>query len=153
MKPSLWEACGEDQNADLNFYLPKVEAYGDTTDHGAQTNALNGLGVKSEWHTTLSLNDVKKELDAGRPVVLGVLHKGHVSSPRGGGHMILAVGYDDTGMFIHDPYGDMDLVNGGYPGSIDGSYRHYSFKNLGARFEVEGPGSGWGRLYKGSRGG
>ena len=153
MKPSLWEACGEDQNADLNFYLPKVEAYGDTTDHGAQTNALSGLGVKSAWHTTLSINDVKKELDARRPVVLGVLHKGHVSGPRGGGHMILAVGYDDTGMFIHDPYGDMDLVNGGYPGSTDGSYRHYSFKNLGARFEVEGPGSGWGRLYKGSRGG
>lgn len=151
MKTSLWEDCGEDQNADLNFYLPKVEAYGDTTDHGAQTNALSGLGVKSEWHTTLSMNDVKKEIDAGRPVVLGVLHKGHVSGPSGGGHMILAVGYDDTGMFIHDPYGDMDLVNGGYPGSKDGSYRHYSYKNLGARFEVEGPGSGWGRIFKGTR--
>lgn len=151
MKTALWEDCGEDQNADLNFYLPKVEAYGDTTDHGAQTNALSSLGVKSEWHTSLSMSDVKKELDAGRPVVLGVLHKGHVSSPRGGGHMILAVGYDDTGMFIHDPYGDMDLVNGGYPGSTDGAYRHYSYKNLGARFEVEGPGSGWGRIFKGSR--
>ncbi|MEM1251512.1 MAG: C39 family peptidase [Cyanobacteria bacterium P01_H01_bin.21] len=151
MKTALWEACGEDENADLNFYLPKVETYGDTTDHGAQTRALSSLGVQSEWHTTLSLDDVKKELNAGRPVVLGVLHKGHVSSPRGGGHMILAVGYDDKGMVIHDPYGDMDLVNGGYPGSTDGSYRHYSYKNLGARFEVEGPGSGWGRLFKGSR--
>lgn len=151
MKTSLWEDCGEDENADLNFYLPKVEAYGDTTDHGAQTNALNQLGVKSAWHTTLSLDDVKQELNAGRPVVLGVLHKGHVSSPRGGGHMILAVGYDDTGMFIHDPYGEMDLVNGDYPGSRDGSYRHYSYKNLGARFEVDGPSTGWGRLFKGSR--
>ncbi len=151
MKTSLWEACGEDPNADLNFYLPKVEAYGDTTDHGAQTNALSGLGVKSEWHTTLTMEDVKAELNAGRPVVLGVLHKGHVSSPRGGGHMILAVGYDDTGMFIHDPYGDMDLVNGGYPGSTDGAFRHYSYKNLGARFEVDGPSTGWGRIFKGSR--
>ncbi|MEO1179756.1 MAG: C39 family peptidase, partial [Cyanobacteria bacterium J06636_28] len=129
----------------------KVEAYGDTTDHGAQTNALSGLGVKSEWHTTLTMEDVKAELNAGRPVVLGVLHKGHVSSPRGGGHMILAVGYDDTGMFIHDPYGDMDLVNGGYPGSTDGAFRHYSYKNLGARFEVDGPSTGWGRIFKGSR--
>lgn len=151
MKTALWEQCGEDQNADLNFYLPKVETYGDTTDHGAQTNALSSLDVKSEWHTTLSINDVKKELDAGRPVVLGVLHKGHVNRPSGGGHMILAVGYDDTGMFIHDPYGEMDLVNGGYPGSTDGSYRHYSYKNLGARFEVDGPSTGWGRLFKGSR--
>ncbi len=151
MKTALWEECGQDHNADLNFYLPKVEAYGDTTDHGAQTRALSSLGVDSEWHTSLSMNDVKKEIDTGRPVVLGVLHKGPVSSPRGGGHMILAVGYDDTGFFIHDPYGEMDLVNGDYPDSTDGSYRHYSYKNLGARFEVEGPGSGWGRLYKGSR--
>lgn len=151
MKSSLWDACDQDENADLNYYLPKVETYGDTTDHGAQTRALDSMGVKSEWHTALSMQDVKAEIDAGRPVVMGVLHKGPVSAPRGGGHMILAVGYDDTGMFIHDPYGDMDLRNGGYPGSTDGSYRHYSFKNLGARFEVEGPGSGWGRIFKGSR--
>ena len=151
MKTSLWQECGEDQNADLNFYLPKVETYGDTTDHNAQTRALDGMGVKSAWHTTLTMGDVKKEIDAGRPVVMGVLHKGPASSPRGGGHMILAVGYDDKGMFIHDPYGDMDLVNGGYPGSTDGSFRHYSNKNLGARFEVDGPGTGWGRLFKGSR--
>ncbi|MEM9265481.1 MAG: C39 family peptidase [Cyanobacteria bacterium P01_F01_bin.13] len=151
MKTSLWQDCGEDQNADLNFYLPKVETYGDTTDHNAQTRALESIGVESAWHTTLSMNDVKKELDTGRPVVMGVLHKGPVSAPRGGGHMILAVGYDDTGMFIHDPYGDMDLVNGGYPGSTDGSFRHYSHKNLEARFEVDGPGTGWGRLFKGNR--
>ena len=88
MKTALWEDCGEDENADLNFYLPKVETYGDTTDHGAQTRALSSLGVDSAWHTTLSMKDVKKEIDAGRPVVLGVLHKGPVSSPRGGGHMI-----------------------------------------------------------------
>ncbi|MGD1854543.1 MAG: C39 family peptidase [Leptolyngbyaceae cyanobacterium] len=151
MRTALWQECGEDQNADLNFYLPKVETYGDTTDHNAQTKALESIGVKSAWHTTLTMNDVKKELNAGRPVVMGVLHKGPASAPRGGGHMILAVGYDATGMFIHDPYGDMDLVNGGYPGSTDGSFRHYSHKNLGARFEVDGPGTGWGRLFKGSR--
>ena len=55
MKTALWEECGEDENADLNFYLPKVETYGDTTDHGAQTRALSSLGVPSEWHTTLSM--------------------------------------------------------------------------------------------------
>lgn len=150
MKTALWHECGEDHNADLNFYLPKVEVYGDTTDHVAQTKALESMGVHSEWRTTLSMKDVKKEIDAGRPMVLGVLHKGPISSPRGG-HMILAVGYDDTGLFIHDPYGEMDLVNGGYPGSTDGSYRHYSYKNLRLRFEVEGAGSGWGRLFQGSR--
>ena len=148
MHPELWEKCNKDKNGDLNYYLPVVEQYGDTTDHTAQTRALSALGVKSEWHTTLTTADVKKEIDQQRPVVLGVLHKGHSSCPGGGGHMILAVGYDDKGLIIHDPYGEMDLVNGNYPGSTDGAYVHYSYKNLQPRFEVDGPGTGWGRLYK-----
>lgn len=148
MSPELWEKCSKDENGDLNYYLPVVEQYGDTTDHGAQTKALSALGVKSEWRTTLSIEDVKEEIDQGRPVVLGVLHHSHSSSPSGGGHMILAVGYNDSGLIIHDPYGEMDLVNGGYPGSINGAYVSYSYKNLRPRFEVDGPGTGWGRFYK-----
>lgn len=152
MKPSLWEKCGKDTNADLNYYLKMVEKYGDTTDHTAQGKALNDLGVKSKWDTSVSMREVKEELAAGRPVVMGILHKGHVSSPSGGGHMILAVGYEPNGLIIHDPYGDLSLVGGGYRGSTDGAFKRYSYKNLGPRFEVDGPGTGWARLFIGSRG-
>lgn len=146
--PELWDKCNKDENSDLKYYLPIVEKYGDTTDHGAQTKALAQLGIKSEWHTTLTLEDVKKELDQEQPVVLGVLHRGSATRPVGNGHMIVAVGYDETGIIIHDPNGEMDLVNGGYPGSTNGAYVHYSYKNLRPRFEVDGPGTGWGRLYR-----
>jgi len=151
MRSELWKKSGQDGNADYHFYLPKVQQYGDTTDHNAQTRALSELGIESEWRTTLSIEDVKAELDQERPVVLGTLHKGHSSSPGGFGHMILAVGYDETGLLIHDPYGEMDLVNGGYPpgSDLNGEYRHYSYKNLRPRFEVGGAGNGWGRIFKG----
>ena len=148
MRPELWDQCGEDANSDFNYYLPIVNKYGKTTDHTVQTKALAELGIKSRWHTNLTLDDVKKEIDQERPVVLGVLHHGPASSPTGFGHIILAVGYDDTGMIIHDPNGDMDLVHGGYPSSADGAYRHYSYKNLQPRFEVGGSGNGWGRFYR-----
>lgn len=149
MKPELWEKCDKDENSDLNYYLPIVNKYGDTTNHDAQAKALKQLGIDSKWHKTLTLEDVKKEIDQKRPVVLGVLHRGSATNPiRYGGHMIVAVGYDKRGMLIHDPYGEMDLVNGGYPGSTNGAYVHYSYKNLRPRFEADGSGSGWGRLYR-----
>ena len=151
VRPALWEESGECRNADFNFYLPKVNRYGDTTDHNAQTKALEDVGVESVWRTNLSRAEVLSEIDAGRPVVLGILHRGHVSAPTGGGHMILAVGYTESGYFIHDPYGDLDLINGDYPGSTQGAFLHYSFKNLTPRFEVEGPGTGWGRVFKTNR--
>lgn len=148
MKPSLWDQFGQDDNADLNVYLPRVNQYGDTTDHVAQTKALDSFGVRSSFRRDLSIEDVKEEIDQNRPVVLGIYHKGHVSSC-GGGHMIVAVGYDETSLTIHDPYGELDVVNGDYPGSQNGAYVRYSFKNLRPRFEADGPGTGWGRVFEG----
>ena len=148
MQPDLWQKSSKNDNGDLDFYLPRVGKYGDTTSHPAQTQALRELGVESEWRTNLTIADVKREIDQGRPVILGILHNGHVSSPRhDSGHMILAVGYDERGLFIHDPNGELDVVNGGYLASVRGDFLHYSYKNLGPRFEVDGPGTGWGRLF------
>ena len=75
---------------------------------------------------------------------MGILHKGPVSNPVGGGHWICVVGItaDKQKLWVHDPFGDLDLV-GGYYASTDGKYKLYSKKNLGPRFLVEGPKSGW----------
>ena len=151
MKPELWEKCNRDNNADFNYYYKFVEQHGDTTKPGPQTQALEDLGVTSQWRYDLSINDVKKEIDQGRPVVLGIYHNGYAANPtRDSGHMILAVGYDENSLIIHDPNGDLDVLNGGYHGPLheSGAYLHYSYKNLGPRFEADGPGSGWGRLFR-----
>lgn len=117
--------------------------YGDTTSLTAQLNALTSLGLKPAFATTGSLGDLKKEIDAGRPVAVGWLHKGPSSSPSGGGHWSVVVGYTDTHLLLHDPNGEADLLNGNYESKRSGKAVSYSLKNFLPRWNVEGPSSGW----------
>ncbi|MFZ9327600.1 MAG: glycoside hydrolase family protein [Polynucleobacter sp.] len=120
--------------------------YGDTTDHGAQTNLLKSYGLNSSWHTNLSFKDLETELKAGRPVVIGILHRGTLSAPTGG-HMLVVRGLKANGDFIvNDPYGS---VNDGYSGPAEnGKGAIYSRKMLQSRWLPEGPTSGWGRKFQ-----
>lgn len=133
-------------NAD-DDYLRTVLKYGDTTIAGAQIKACADYGIAAKYYQNGTLSDLFKEIDAGFPVAVGVLHKGPATSPRGGGHWMLMIGYDSAysihGIF-HDPYGEMDMVNGDYVkvGS-GGKSVYYTLKNFSRRWMVEGSGSGW----------
>jgi hypothetical protein len=129
-------------------YLKKLidGHYGDTTDHGAQGRLLADLGLKSTWHTNLSLAALEKEIRAGRPVVCGILHRGSESAPTGG-HMIVCRGVTSSGDFrCNDPYGS---CNDSYTGPVEnGNNVIYSRKMMAARWTPDGPNSGWGRLFQ-----
>ena len=130
-------------NAD-DDYLKTVLRYGDTTQYTAQLKACQQYGVLATFYQNGTKEALLKELRAGYPVAVGILHKGHVSAPRGGGHWMLLIGdTGDKGIF-HDPYGEMDNVNGGYQ-SVGpyGKNIHYTWANWLKRWEVEGRGSGW----------
>jgi hypothetical protein len=53
------------------------------------------------------------------------------------------IGKAKNGYLVHDPYGELDLKNGGYLHS-DGRARLYSKERLGRRWMVDGPSTGWG---------
>jgi len=129
-------------------YLKKLidGGYGDTTDHGAQGRLLAAYGLKSTWHTNLSLAALEKEIRAGRPVVCGILHRGSESAPTGG-HMIVVRGLTSSGDFrVNDPYGS---CNDGYSGAVgNGNNAIYSRKMMAARWCPDGPNSGWGRTFQ-----
>ena len=125
-------------------YIRKVFAIGDTTDHSVQTKVLNDYGVESEFKYDLSFSDLDKELSSGRPVVLGILHRGPLYSPSGG-HMIVCIGKNKYGYVCHDPYGDL---YDGYTSSVyNGKSVVYERHVLEARWTPEGPTSGWGRVF------
>lgn len=126
-------------------YLREVFAVGDTTDHSVQTQVLEDYGVKSAFKYDLSFEDLDKELEEKRPVVIGILHKGSLDYPRGG-HMVVVIGKNVHGHYIvHDPYGDL---YDGYTGPvIKGKSAIYEKYVLEKRWTVEGPGSGWGRVF------
>lgn len=130
-------------------YINEVYKYGDTTEASAQIKTLKHFGVDAKFVQNADWNLIESQLKLGIPVPMGVLHKGSVTKPSGGGHWICCVGVtaDKTKLWIHDPFGEMNLISGGYV-STDGKYRLYSKKNLGPRFLVEGPKSGWVILAK-----
>jgi GH24 family phage-related lysozyme (muramidase)/uncharacterized protein YvpB len=143
LNPKAIEVAEQEDDYYMKNY---VFRYGDTTDPNAQIQALRDLGIKASKATNLFQSDIEAQIDKGIPVPIGILHHGHVSAPRGGGHWVCVIGYDkDKAHYIvHDPYGELDLVNGGYYGSTNGAFQRYSYANLNKRWMVEGMGTGWG---------
>jgi hypothetical protein len=133
---------GDDQ------YLARVRQFGDTTDAAAQIKALASYGIKARFTSEASFATLVKQIAAGVPVPCGYLHRGHFSSPAGGGHWLIVVGITPSHVIVHDPLGEADLVNGTTLGGT-ARFCRYSRANFGRRWMVEGEGSGWAVLAEG----
>lgn len=132
-------------DGDDDAYLREVLKFGDTVSVDAQVKAANSLGVPCKFRVDGTRKLLEDLLDEGIPVPIGILHKGHISKPTGGGHWICLIGYSDTHFIVHDPFGELDLINGGYPkaGPADGRNKAYSKKNLMKRWNIQGDSDGW----------
>jgi hypothetical protein len=130
-------------------YLKVVRRYGDTTSQVSHQLALKALGVRARFVTNCSASQAQGEIKAGLPVAMGILHKGHVSRPAGGGHWVAAYGFDARHFVVNDPYGELDLVNGTWvrTGGNSGKGLRYSYRNFTPRWQAEGAGSGWAWLF------
>lgn len=128
-------------------YLRKVLALGNSTDHSVQTKVLQSYGLSSVFRYNLNFSDLDDELAARRPSVLGILHRGPESRPTGSGHMIVVYGKTESGDYwVNDPYGN--LYENYVTPVANGRKVVYTRKTLEKRWTVDGPGSGWGRIFK-----
>ena len=129
-------------------YVQKVFAIGDSTDHTVQTKVLEGYGVKSHFSYNLSFADIDKSLSAGKPVVIGILHRGSLSAPTGG-HMLCVIGKSPDGKsyIVNDPYGDL---MSGYTTPVNkGKGAVYPVEVLKYRWLDKGKDkTGWGRVFR-----
>jgi hypothetical protein len=128
-------------------YLRRVLAVGKSTDNSVQTRVLQGYGLNSVFRFNLDFSDLDTELAAGRPLVLGILHRGPTHRPtRNSGHMICCIGKTDKGdLIINDPYGSL---HNGYSGPVSqGRQVVYSRMELEKRWTADGIKSGWGRIF------
>lgn len=117
--------------------------YGDTTDPTAHVRALRSLGLQATFTNRLYWHQLVAEIAKGNPVAVGWYHQGPVWSPQGGGHWSTVIGTTDSGLIVHDPMGDPDLVRGGFIPGRSGESLRFSRRNFAPRWEPEGPGNGW----------
>ena len=129
-------------------YLKVVQRHGDTTQQAAHAAALAELKAPGRFMTSCTVERAKAELDKGFGLAFGILHHGAVSAPSGG-HYIAIRGYDASGWLVHDPYGELNLVRGGWArqGQGAGRSQDYSFANTNPRWLLEGPSSGWAWIF------
>lgn len=128
-------------NAD-DQYLQRVRQFGDTTDATAQLRALRSYGITARFTQEADWGDIERQIMRGVPVPAGFLHHGSSSAPIGGGHWLTVIGFTKTAVIVNDPFGEMDVFNGGYVSS-KGAGLAYSKRNWGPRWMADGPSSGW----------
>lgn len=131
-------------NDDLD-YAKYVNKYGDTTKRIPHFEALDDLGVTANFTMSADSTIVKNEILKGRPVAAGILHHGTSDTPNGSGHFIVITGFGKDYWLVQDPYGELDLVNGGWrkTGLGVGKNLKYSFKHMDPRFFYGGKSNGW----------
>ena len=126
-------------------YLKLVQKYGDTTHRKPHHLAMKDLGMQAKFTQTADADDIKEQIDQGKPVAAGILHHGTYTAPAGGGHFVVITGYGPDYWLVQDPYGKLDLVNGTWSstGPTSGKNVKYEFKNMNPRLFVSGGADGW----------
>ena len=137
----------EDPSISIAEYYARRPKYGDSTDPSAQIRTLQSFGLDCKYVQIGSVAKLKEQIDLGYCCPVGILHHGvSPSGCSGGGHWMLALGYTDDHVICHDPYGELDNINGGYPktGGTYGKYIKYSWKYWTPRWSVSNDHDGWG---------
>ncbi len=130
-------------------YIREVFKRGDSTDPTVQVATLAHFGLPVTYHQNGTVEGLKAQIRAGKPVPIGILHHGPATAPSGGGHWICVIGFRDDankpggGTFIcHDPWGELDNASGEYV-STNGNAMEYSYKMISQRYTVANPQDGW----------
>jgi hypothetical protein len=138
------------KNAD-DQYLRILQAAGGKSSVAADhVQQMAKLGIKAQFITNGTWQLLLDETAKGNVVATGWYHNGPASRPtRDHGHWSLVASANNTHAVHFDPYGEADLVNGGYLANKNGAGLSYSRRNWGARWLADGPASGWAIVFKG----
>lgn len=142
MKPGT---LTESANADDDYLRRLMLLGGDSVNHGDQVQTLGFFGIQAGFYRNCNWETMEHQLRRNIPVPCGLLHHGPANAPTGGGHFVLAYGLDEKNVYCHDPYGEIDLVHGGWArvGIGVGKGVVYSRTNFGKRWMVGGGSTGW----------
>jgi len=89
------------------------------TDHNVLESCYRAYGYPGSFSTTATWEQIKNWLLFGKPVVIAGVFAGLE-------HIVVAIGFDETGFIIHDPFGD---ARTNYK-SQNGNHVHYSYSQM-----------------------
>ena len=141
MVASFYNRIDSDDN-----YNKIRKTLGDTTSVNAQVTTLRVLGLDVDFTKSANSDLIEEEVSAGRPVLVGWLHKGDLLQghpPMGTGHWSVIVGFNRDEWIMHDPMGQPDMEHGGHDSRKSGEYVRVSRPAFHQRWQVDGPNSGW----------
>jgi hypothetical protein len=142
-----WILTGK--NADDQYLRMLMSAGRSSQDADAHIWQLAKLGIQARYIQNGTWQLLLDETAKGNVVATGWYHNGPASKPkRDHGHWSLVARASTTEAIHFDPYGDADLVNGGYLPSKNGAGLSYSRRNWGPRWLADGPASGWAIVVK-----
>lgn len=130
---------GKAFTADEDFFVKTIRVDPRIGSHPNQIEAAaKRLGLKTEYADGMDDADLRSHLDKGRPVLIAIQAYGSGSDKRkldysdkwGDGHWVVAIGYDDGGIFFEDP--SMNAVRG-YLSSAELASRWHDVSNNGKR--------------------
>ncbi|MEG4273814.1 MULTISPECIES: C39 family peptidase [unclassified Microcoleus] len=129
-------------NEPESAYGEILNHYGDSTDHGANTEALKAFKLESYFSTSLTIENLIYSLERSVPVPAGLHYKSS-------GHIVCVVGVDTDKEFfwVHDPYGVRAGIADYYEaiGGQSGRYDKYSFEIMENLWTARS--DGWGRIF------
>ena len=129
--------------------------YGDSTSVDAQLAALRSLGLQAEFRKNGDADLVERELEAGRPVLVGWLHAGNMllgeppmCNALSCGHWSVISGYagknsSDPEWIMQDPRGYPEMEKGGHSNPHLGRNVRVRQAAFYQRWQAEGPKTGW----------
>ncbi|WP_013321299.1 C39 family peptidase [Gloeothece verrucosa] len=129
LEDAMTKYCVANWGYDSIYYHPHI------------VDTLKHWNVKSTFNTTTPFSKIQKHLDSGKPVI----YSGKFTNS---GHIIVLRGYDSTGFWVNDPWGEW--FSWGYdknapPNMNKGAKLHYSYQMMG-RLSYSGSQTGWAHL-------
>jgi uncharacterized protein YvpB len=131
-----WQKKGQSDSFAQLFAQLEDELYQYMEDHGLSRHEPQDLvkmgadyGLKVDYTSRGSLYDIRKAIAEGKPCIV----HGYFTDF---GHIILLRGYDETGFWVHDPYGEW--TEWGYRTDLSGENLHYSNELIQSKCSPEG---------------
>ena len=128
---------------DDDDYLEYMNKFGDTVMADSHKRALVSLDVDAEFKTNGRVEDITDLLSQGIPVPIGILHYGKLEDPSGYGHWVVVIGHTKHYYIVHDPWGELNLNEGGFYQKYSGECILYRKEKLEKRWLIDREDDGW----------